>query len=1623
MEQQLYELLQECTMRVTVPGKAGHGTGFFVAPGLILTCAHLFTAALSTPSSVEVYLRGQPHPAQITKIQREHDLALLQVSLIDHPCVYLHGGVVPFDPLYSYGYPDDHPDGDPATFSLEGKAGAQGEQLKFKTGQVRPGMSGAPLLNVRTGQVCGIVQLTRDRNNDLGGRAIPTTAVFQVFPELVAQQQHFHRQDRRWTNCLWEVNARTKYLEGIIRRYSSLTLPIGPAQGFSLQAIFQPLKLRRDPLAAEDLMFDERRELLGEPRYSDEDPRRVTPHSRQSHRHAQELPVVLAENGDDALKKSSTHSMVILGGPGTGKTTLLKYLVSNRAQKALADPIAPLPIFITLPDLARSGKTLKEYLTSVVQDMMVDERYAQELWRSLEQGQAFMCLDSLDEVPPKVRPEEIRLINEWTSSTNSIYIIGSRFTDYKGGLLRSDQFTEWELQPMTLSLRQELAKRLLPELYRLMHPGETIAENSISTFMITLAQHEQAVAWGENPLLFSLAAVVYVHTGTLPSIRTMLYQWVIEAVLETREPVRFRREMLFSVLACLALELYQEKGRTFTRKDILRLLRIVRKQQDERWDTEEIAERIINSGILEVVAYDTYGFRHQTFQEYLAAVELAQQLVNRDQATQEEGWALAWSKRTYSRWIEVLRLMVGVLVQNHGRQGVQRATGWLSMLVRQRKQPEGDPGDLGLTLALQSLGEIAVKQTRYWQEVGGTALEWEVAEAWMEQLFDAARQGREKQQERLRSVGQELHRLSISTLKEIEAHLENALSDYDSQVKVEAAHALGRLGEHVPLDILIAALDHEDEDVRVAVLEALGRMGDRAPTALLIRSLEEESLFIRQAAARALGELGENTPAEPLVRALGDWNVNGRNAAIEALRKMGERIPIELLMEALNESHNGLLVRGVLEAMETLGIPIPQAPVLRALDVIEETEIRAALIGALGAMKEQAPIELLMRFWDDEDEWIRSAAVAALGQLGERIAVEKLMSALEDTSWMVRSNALVALEGLGESIPVEPFVNALKDSDVQVSMRAAEVLGRRGIKTSVGPLMDALRSDDSYLRYTAAEALGAIATGVPIEPLINALDDSSLLVFGSAAWALGEVGERVAVEQLLTSLANHTYRICEASVQVLGVLGKDPPMDWLLTNLSDSRWETRAIAVQELEDLGEHLPMKLLLAALNDKEGFVRTEAVHVMGTLGERAQIMPLLTALGDEYGDVREAAVEALGNFKERIPVEPLLTILDNSNPSIRREAIQVVGMLAERAPIEPLVAALDAEDRGVRAAAVEALGRLGKHAPRELLVAALKDQDEDVRAAAVAALGRIREHVPIETFANALQDTSWKVREAAVGVLGRLGKHAPRELLVAALKDQDEDVRAAAVAALGKFYKEESVEFLVEALKDKNDRVRAAAVLALGERTSLEQLIAALNNRESEVRVAAVKVLKWRGEDAPIELLVAALGDWHTEVRVTVVQALGQFGEHAPIELLVAALGDSDREVRRAAIEALQHLDSSAISTVEREAISVLEGRGPGRILGSLAQGFIADAVGRMGRASPTMLEHLTQLLDWNYWEVQVEAAMALGKLQRNIPDGTIRRLLKLRCNSPSRAVREEVDEALAEILSLETSIEDD
>jgi membrane protein implicated in regulation of membrane protease activity len=201
----LYGLLRGSTVKVCVEGSNSWGTAFFVSENLLLTCFHVVRNWLD--KEIEIWWKqNKLCTARVVPIDipPQLDVAVLRVEGKPlekcPPCAVLGDAFRPGDPLYIYGYSDLLPEGDPVSLECEGQAQESGlVVIKAKGGQVRPGHSGSPILNIRTGKVCGIISDTRNRINDLGGIGIPIASLWQWYPELKHLNEEYQRVDSRWS--------------------------------------------------------------------------------------------------------------------------------------------------------------------------------------------------------------------------------------------------------------------------------------------------------------------------------------------------------------------------------------------------------------------------------------------------------------------------------------------------------------------------------------------------------------------------------------------------------------------------------------------------------------------------------------------------------------------------------------------------------------------------------------------------------------------------------------------------------------------------------------------------------------------------------------------------------------------------------------------------------------------------------------------------------------------------------------------------------------------------------------------------------------------------------------------------------------------------------------------------------------------------------------------------------------------------------------------------------------------------------------------------------------------------------------------------------------------------------
>ncbi|RCG24704.1 serine protease [Streptomyces diacarni] len=225
-EARLAELATLATVRIgpVQDPRALWGSGFFVAPGWVLTCYHVLEERLPPEGDGRLLVQGPKHrcaaklayrpwtePVDGTGAGPEHDLALVRLlEDIDHPCVWLTDRSDPPGRLRLYGWRVGD-GGQPRSWSGHCHSNGTDSDHGITLGSLHSiphGASGGPVVDQDYGAVVGVVKARR-RHGD-GGLAIRSTALRgfaravpvagetalgeDPFRELMRRHDHWHGQ-------------------------------------------------------------------------------------------------------------------------------------------------------------------------------------------------------------------------------------------------------------------------------------------------------------------------------------------------------------------------------------------------------------------------------------------------------------------------------------------------------------------------------------------------------------------------------------------------------------------------------------------------------------------------------------------------------------------------------------------------------------------------------------------------------------------------------------------------------------------------------------------------------------------------------------------------------------------------------------------------------------------------------------------------------------------------------------------------------------------------------------------------------------------------------------------------------------------------------------------------------------------------------------------------------------------------------------------------------------------------------------------------------------------------------------------------------------------------------------
>ncbi len=977
-----------------------------------------------------------------------------------------------------------------------------------------------------------------------------------------------------------------------------------------------------------------------------------------------------------------------------------------------------------------------------------------------------------------------------------------------------------------------------------------------------------------------------------------------------------------------------------------------------------------------------------------------------------------------------MRQAISTLLRDHGTHGREVVAWWLEQFSEHLATPDSDPGDVGLALVLDTLGQVFRDHLPGSGQLQTHTLT--IARVWAERLPVALSAGSLARMAHLHLLAEPLLSFPTASVQPTVQVLLAALHDPWYEARRNAAHELGCLGEHVPLDRLStllqaeqweqrevalqvltwqsqrvplawlrAALEDEQDAVRAAAVTALTTRAEPGITGLLEAALEDSSDSVQQAACRALGMRGGSASLERLIAMVKDagWHENERvYAAIDALGMMGEYAPVELLVEKVQSFSNAIIV-AALQALDRLGTQVAPQQIVAALradndgSLLKQNRSPHARALARRLLGKHTPLPELMEQCDTWQHPLQAIAILILGALGPADLVDPLRRLLKGEYVHYQQwGALFALEAVGRGatpadlVPLlnqdsqAPFVWLNDDENGFATLTSQHAFWALDAWRAILPVEDLValvRGSQSQQGPGAAQRLLALLDErAPIDVFLEALSSDVPAIRALAAEQVRKLWTAVPLAEMVVRLESPDEQIREMAIEVLAKKQYQPLILQLLPLLKDEH--ARYKAREALMDMAELVPVDELLLIFAEGDRFVKGMVLDIIGRMGPRAPLPVLLTL-------VEELTAERSRHAGDTEPGQDVEG--DDANNFLYRDVLLALGRLGERAPLEPLMAALHDPHPYVQSGALEALRIRGGTLPSDEVLPLLHAPSEYTRRDAAKVLEASNDPAAIEPLFELFADHVWDVREAAIKALQHMTQHISQERILSSLESRSSTVRAAALELLEHSGKDLPIEPVTHALSDPSIYVRRAAACALA--------------------VAS--------EQAPLEPLLQALRDPSEQVRAVAVTTLAKMGERVHPQPLLAMLGDTSDYARRSALQALFLWRPEALHAVAGEARAMMQGREP--LLGSLERSLKARVLGDIGQATPDTVAYLTGSLGWHYWQTRMEAAKALGRLEGAIPRRTLDLLLDLRDDHESEAVREAAQEALDLILARE------
>jgi len=315
----------------------------------------------------------------------------------------------------------------------------------------------------------------------------------------------------------------------------------------------------------------------------------------------------------------SSENVLIVGEPGSGKSTLFRELILENIDRCKNNKeFVIMPVFVRFKDVIEKG-TVKSAVQSAI-DFFNPSGHEYNLESKLSLGHICVYLDALDEIPDD---SKIQIALDRVATFSQAYkrvriIASSRNIDFVKQRDQIANFIKMEVLPLNYAqMRSFMAKWFSKN------------EAKKKLLLESLRDTEIMNKLPKTPLVVTLIAILFdENEREIPSNLTELYSMFTELLLgrwdtERQVESHYGYEFKDRILRLLAITLQERRVDEITSED---LKSFVQQYFAERGIEENTDEFIIEiekrSQLLFRNPRDNFQFKHLSFQEFFASKEL-----------------------------------------------------------------------------------------------------------------------------------------------------------------------------------------------------------------------------------------------------------------------------------------------------------------------------------------------------------------------------------------------------------------------------------------------------------------------------------------------------------------------------------------------------------------------------------------------------------------------------------------------------------------------------------------------------------------------------------------------------------------------------------------------------------------------------------------------------------------------------------------------------------------------------------------------------------------------------------------------------------------------------------------